>query len=118
MSSEQTDLVGSKQGGDAEGPDSYIEDPEFGGDVETVREHYERVRPVYERFADLDGAPTTGFFGTSGWYRSTYRSNDAGRAVEHRRAYTFERDYDRLVESIRRDDDDTSWRSAYNVTSW
>ena len=118
MSSDQADLGGSNRGGDAGEPDAYIDDPEFGGDVDAVREHYERVRPVYERFGDLDGAPTTGFFGNSGWYRSTYRSNDAGRAVEHRRAYTFERDYDQLVESIERDSEDTSWRSAYNVTSW
>lgn len=118
MSTEQTDLDDSDQEGNTGEPDAYIEDPEFGGDVDAVREHYERVHPVYERFDNLDGAPTTGFFGNSGWYRSTYRSNDAGRAVEHRRAYTFERDYDRLVESIERDDEDTSWRSAYNVTSW
>jgi hypothetical protein len=96
----------------------YIQDPDFDGSVDTVREHYERVRPVYERFSDLDGAPTTGFFGNSGWYRSTYGSNDAGRAVEHRRAYTFEEDYSELVDGIEHDDDDSSWRSAYNIASW
>jgi len=118
MSTEQTDLDGSNQGEDAGEPDAYIDDPAFSGAVDAVREHYEHVRPVYERFSDLDGAPTTGFFGNSGWYRSEHGRNEAGRAVKRRRAYTFERDYDRLVESIRRDDDDTSWRSAYNITSW
>ena len=96
----------------------YIADPDFDGSVDAVRQHYERVRPVYERFADLDGAPTTGFFGNSGWYRSTYRSNDDGKAVEHRRAYTFEEDYSELVNGIERDGDDSSWRSAYNIASW
>lgn len=96
----------------------YIDDPDFDGSTDAVREHYERVRPVYERFADLDGAPTTGFFGNSGWYRSTYRSNDDGNAVEHRRAYTFEEDYSELVAGIERDSDDSSWRSAYNIASW
>jgi len=98
----------------------YIDDPDFDGSVNAVRQHYERVQPVYERFADLDGAPTTGFFGNSGWYRSTYRSNDDGNAVEHRRAYTFEEDYSELVDGIEppNDDDDSSWRSAYNIASW
>jgi len=107
-----------RSGGEQTAPDQYIDDPDFSGTVEAVRQHYQRVGPVYERFADLDGAPTTGFFGNSGWYRSTYRSNDAGNAVEHRRAYTFEKDYDRLVSAIDRDDDDSSWRSAYNIASW
>jgi len=96
-------------------PDAYIDDPDFSGDADAVREHYERVRPVYERFADLAGAPTTGFFGNSGWYRYEDRS---GPTTKRRRAYTFEEDYDRLVSGIERDDDDTSWRSAYNITSW
>jgi putative DNA primase/helicase len=104
--------------GDDAAADQYITDPAFDGTPESVQQHYQRARPVYQRFADLDGAPTTGFFGNSGWYRTTVDSNDDGEAVMHRRAYTFEEDYDRLVGSIERNDDDSSWRSAYNIVSW
>ena len=124
MSTDDADTGGSNPGDDASeaaetaAAGQYIDDPDFPGTVEAVRDHYRRIRSVYERFGDLDGAPTTGFFGNSGWYRTTHGSNDSGNAVIRRRAYTFEEDYDRLVEAIRRDDDDSSWRSAYNIVSW
>jgi len=44
----------------------YIDDPDFSGTVPAVREYYSSLRSVYERFGDLDGAPTTGFVGNSG----------------------------------------------------
>jgi putative DNA primase/helicase len=124
MSTEEPDSPASKVGGDADDTgrkrcdSKYIEDPDFGGSVEAVQKHYEHVRPVYEAFSDLDGAPTTGFFGNSGWYRKRHRSNDDGEAVVYRRAYTFEKDYDRLIRDIKRDENDSSWRSAYNIASW
>ena len=118
MSSEQADLGGSKRGGDAGEPDSYIEDPEFGGDVDAVREHYERVRPVYERFGDLDGAPTTAWIGNAGVYAELeYLSDDGGNAVVRRRAKTIERDLDAAISDISHNPED-NWRTLYNHTSW
>lgn len=99
-------------------PDEYLNDPDFDGSEESVRQYYHAVRSVYERFADLAGAPTTGFVGNSGWYRYETRADDDGAAIRHRRAYTFERDYEELLESLSHNDDDTSWRSVYNIASW
>jgi putative DNA primase/helicase len=99
-------------------PDEYLNDPDFDGSEEAVRQYYRAVRSVYEQFADLDGAPTTGFVGNSGWYRYETRADDDGEAIRHRRAYTFERDFEDLLESLSYDDDDTSWRSFYNIASW
>jgi len=124
MSTEEPETDGSNPGqeaakdGENPTPQAYIDDPEFTGSVDAVQQHYQQVRPVFEEFADLDGAPTTGFFGNFGWYRSTYQSDDDGNAVVHRRAYTFEEDYGVLVDAIEYDASDSSWRSAYNIASW
>ena len=99
-------------------PDEYLNDPDFDGSEESVRQYYRAVRSVYERFADLAGAPTTGFVGNSGWYRYETRADGDGAAIRHRRAYTFERDYEELLDSLSHNDDDTSWRSVYNIASW
>ena len=99
-------------------PDEYITDPDFDGSEEAVRQYYRAVRSVFERFVDLDGVPTTGFAGNSGWYRYEKRRDDSGVKVRHRRAYTFERDFEELLEELIYDDDDNSWRSFYNITTW
>lgn len=98
--------------------DGYLNDPDFDGSEESVRQYYRAVRSVYQRFADLAGAPTTGFVGNSGWYRYEDRADEDGAAIKHRRAFTFERDFEQLLENLSYNDDDTSWRSVYNIASW
>jgi hypothetical protein len=99
-------------------PDAYIDDPDFGGGVDAVRDHYKRVRPVYERFGDLDGAPTTAWIGNAGVYADKeYFSDDDGNAVVRRRAKTIERDLDAAISDISHNPEDT-WRTLYNHTSW
>lgn len=104
---------------DQAGEQSYIDDPDFDGSVESVKQHYRTVKPVYESLAQLGEYPTTGFIGNSGWYKKSYRADDDCQAVLYRRAYTFEEDYDELVrDGIEYNDSDSSWRSAYNIASW
>lgn len=103
--------------------DGWINDLNFSGSTDAVREHYRRARPVYEAFADLDGCPTAAFAGNSGWYRYRHEHEldfdelEAGHR-RWRRAYTIERDFDDLIENIERDPDEPSWRSFYNIASW
>jgi len=55
---------------------SYITDPSFSSDIETIRAHYERLSGVYESLATLgDEYPTLGFAGNDGWYQYTEESD-------------------------------------------
>lgn len=96
----------------------FIDDPAFDGSVHAVREHYRHVRTVYERFADLDDAPTTEFLGNAGWYRYHHRRDDRGEREIHRRAYTLEEDFDCLLQEFEFNENDSSWRSLYSITIW
>lgn len=97
---------------------AYIDDPAFDGSVAAVKRHYREVKPAFDSFAQLGNYPTTGMVGNSGWYQSDYRSDEDGNVIQHRRAYTLEEDFDELVSGIERFESDSSWRSAYNITSW
>lgn len=114
------ELVGITPGGGSSGDinehseEEYIQDPTFDATPDAVREHYRRCQDVYETMGNLDGCPTTGFIGNSGWYKYHFEydlSSDAlanGHRI-HRRAYTIEADFDTLIRGIKRKPDNSSW---------
>jgi hypothetical protein len=99
-------------------PDEYIEDDDFTGTVQAVREHYRRAKPVYDRFADLEGCPTTAIVGNAGWYNYIRARDGAGQTELRRRSYTFETDFAAIMDFFEPDEEDSSWRTLYNITSW
>lgn len=98
----------------------YITDPEFDGTLEEVREHYERVRTVYEELALLgEEYPTLAFAGNAGWYKTRDETDlDAIEAgwTKRGRCRTLERDLDEILRrQVGADDRD---REIFNISSW
>jgi hypothetical protein len=82
-------------------------------DLETIREHYERISPVVEELASVDGNLTIGLNDYSGWYvRRT--SDDFGLLEEgydqEARCATLANDYDTVQNRIE--------RALYAVTTY
>jgi len=98
----------------------YVRDPEFGGDLDEVREHYRRLYEVYDSLATLgETYPTLGFAGNAGWYQDQAEDNvdtlEAGW-TDRARCTTFERDWSTILEDQlgARDRD----RELFNISSW
>jgi len=74
-------------------------------DLETIREHYERIAPVVEELADVDGHLTIGLNDYSGWYvrrdHDDFDVLEAGYEQEARCA-TLAQDYDTVQGRIDR----------------
>lgn len=74
-------------------------------DLETVREHYEKIVPVVEELADVDGHLTIGLNDYSGWY--VRRDHDDFDALEEgyeqeARCATLAKDYETVRDRIER----------------
>lgn len=99
-------------------PDAYIDDPDFGGTLEEVREHYERVRTVYEELALLgEQYPTLALPRPTGWYETCDEHDlDAIEAgwTKRGRCRTLERD---LHELLRRQVGADA-REIFHTSSW
>lgn len=86
----------------------------FDGSADDVREHYDRIRPVYETLSriqtDDDSYHTTWIAGHDRWYVDEQKRFDG---PIDRRAYTFDRDYDRLINEC-----NESRRTVHVITTW
>jgi putative DNA primase/helicase len=124
MSTEKPGSGGSTPGGEVRDPDEstaledYVDDPDFDGTADDVRQYYRRVRSVYDAFSEFAGCPTTAWIGNAGVYADLeYLCDEDGKAAVRRRAKTIERDLDSVIEDIECTPND-SWRTVYNHTSW
>jgi hypothetical protein len=100
--------------------DGYIEDPDFGADLDAVREHYRSVESVIENMALLgDQYPTLGFAGNAGWYMtrdSGVISQIEAGYTKRARCTTFDRDFEHIVNSQLGADGRN--RELFNISSW
>lgn len=98
----------------------YIEDPEFGDDLDAVREHYHSVESVIENMSLLgDQYPTLGFAGNAGWYMtrdSGVISQIEAGYTKRARCTTFDRDFEHIVNSQL--EAAGRGREVFNVSSW
>ena len=97
-----------------------IDDPDFDGDVESVRDHYRRIDSAIAAFATLgETYPTLGFGGNAGWYQT--RDTDDLDAIgagypQKARCTTLADDYDTIIrEQLNADD---RGRELFNITSF
>jgi putative DNA primase/helicase len=97
-----------------------INDPDFDGEIDSIRDHYEEIVHAIQTFATLgETFPTIGFATNHGWYQT--RDTDDVDAIdagypERARCTTFERDWNEILQSqIGTDDRD---RELYNITTW
>jgi len=97
----------------------YITDENFNGDLEAVRNHYERLSDVYGNLATLGGHPTIGFAGNAGWYQDEPVTKPVlleDGWEKRTRCTTFERDWEAILDDQLGADD--RGREIFNISSW
>lgn len=89
-------------------PETTVQDPD-----EHVREHYRKIKPVYDTLATIDteagpSYPTTWVSGYRGHYHIEWRDDEV-----FRRGRTIGADFEELLDDLDRDD-----RTMHVMTSW
>ncbi len=97
----------------------YIDDPDWRGDRDAVRDHYRRAGEAFDALAELgDEYPCLGHAAKSGWYSNRPVTDpdviDAGWQTRTR-PLTLSRDWGQIQRDLGTDGDE---RTVYQITSW